>query len=871
MIFSSVSVLASCKSESNTPQQTTNVTEEIKETGIDMTDDEFDDGGLALKSYVSDMNLKGYVGERLADNVRNWQVKAYHDNPNIIQQIKYAASGTMSLDMLLALDFADVDSYYDINIYESEKDFGAGSNGKALGWKVLKSGFPGGDRDIQFGKDPEAITDWSGAKELWVYVDASEFAGETQLRLAFEEQHTGRESFSLIDGSTVILYNRDGDSFLAEKVAVKSPGFVPIPGGFSGYVRLKLDSSNYIKYWDDNGNDRLDLDKVVQFQMSLRVPHGSVGKTLYIDRFEIVGEVNGEKLDDVFYPFGDSDENAWKYIDPSFTSRTVWDMKGLGKKLGNTGTITIWYGEFVGKLLTGMAYSYKAYPDPDLLRAAEEIIDDLADAQGSDGYLGVFYGGARFSLTSDNWDIWGHYHCITGLLEWYKITKNEKALNTALKALDCIYDVFKDRSYIVAGGFETNRSIAHGFAQAYQITGIERYLEEAKRIIDKDCQDANGWYKKALSGGDYYTSSSSRWEVLHMIMTLGILYEETGNKEYYNVMSSVWESILKTDIHNTGGFTTNECALGNPYLEGIIETCCTIAWMAFTNEYLKYNKTVRVADELEKSYINGMLATLMEDSKYCTYNTPMNGYVGSTDIGGYDGRRVPSQQDIAFQYNSGSPDMNCCQANLARGMGQIAEWAALTDKGDLYMNYYGPCEIVTSVRGKTVTLKQETEYPVNGKIRLTVSGAEKVKDFNLKLRIPTFTDGAVITYGDTVSNAVPGEYFTVSDIKSDNFIINIDLGIHYTYLKGKSPQTGLYSVYYGPVLLTLDNTVEQTVIPTVEQIENALPSAAVDNTMLAVDIDVNGASLRLIDFASAGKYHGEDVPYSYRSWIKIKN
>ena len=56
MILSSVSVLISCKSESNTPRQTTNVTEEIKETGIDMTEYKViypDDANSFLKKAVS--------------------------------------------------------------------------------------------------------------------------------------------------------------------------------------------------------------------------------------------------------------------------------------------------------------------------------------------------------------------------------------------------------------------------------------------------------------------------------------------------------------------------------------------------------------------------------------------------------------------------------------------------------------------------------------------------------------------------------------------------------------------------------------------------------------------------------------------------
>ena len=104
-------------------------------------------------------------------------------------------------------------------------------------------------------------------------------------------------------------------------------------------------------------------------------------------------------------------------------------------------------------------------------------------------------------------------------MEWYEITGTQTAFRTAKKALDCVYETFKDRSYLVGGGFETNRGIAHGYAMMYQATGEQKYLDEAERIIQQDCQDANGWYKKALGGGHFYQASAARWEVLHMIMT----------------------------------------------------------------------------------------------------------------------------------------------------------------------------------------------------------------------------------------------------------------------------------------------------------------------------------------------------------------
>ncbi len=808
-----------------------------------------DRGVTDLKSNITEMNLKGYVGTNLKNNIKYWQKTAYRNNTNIIEQILRANqdAGT-SFGSVLGTDFFGVDSYYDIDIVDHN-----GSN--AIGFTLKRMPASFGDRDIAFSRDQTAVTDWTGAYELWFEVDASEAPEGISFRLTIEENSVGRETWSLIPGKSVYTISNSSRT----PVVVEDGGYVPLPAGFRGIVALPLNEQIFSRYFNDNGNGRFDLSFVAQMITSIKGKSSQIDKTIYVDNFAIVGNVDG-----VTPPY--------TATDASFTYKTVWDMQALSPRDGYTASSLPWYGEFVGKLLTGMAYCYKVEPDEELLSAAEEIIDELEKAQGADGYLGVFKGGARFSINASNWDLWNHYHCVVGLIEWYKLTKNEKALSIAIKALDLIYETFKDKTYLVAGGFETNRGIAHGYAVAYQVTGDEKYLAEAERIITQDCQDSNGWYKSALFGRHFYTSSSARWEVLHMIMTLGILYQETGKREYYDVMSEIWEDILLTDVHNDGGFTTNEGAIGDPYADGVIETCCTVAWMAFTNEYYKYNKTSVVADELERSYYNAMLGSLLDDDKYCSYNTPMNGIQGSA--GGYDGRRVTSQQDISFQFNNGSPDFNCCQANLARGLGQIVEWACVSDENALYLNYYGTSTIRTSVDGLPVTIKQTTGYPVDGKVKIEISGLERDAEFTLFLRIPSWAKGSRISLDGVSSTAECGRYYELKKSWRNGDAITLDLAMNFHFWKGKNSSSDtLTSVYYGPILLALDGNYSSSIghAFSVKDFENAtVNSGAANGCMAFVDVPLfGGDTVRLVDFASAGKYNGNAQPSTYVSWLKV--
>lgn len=455
-----------------------------------------------------------------------------------------------------------------------------------------------------------------------------------------------------------------------------------------------------------------------------------------------------------------------------------------------------WYNEFPGKLLTGMAFAYQAAPSPGLLAAGDELAAALSAAQGPDGYLGVYDKENRFGGDGENWDLWGHYHSAYGLLCWYHATGgvNTPALETARQALDCVYNQFSGggRSYDSAQNQTMNLAVSHGFALFYQQTGDPKYLDAALQIVDQEWPLSGDWKGFALRGGEFWQSPLPRWEALHTILTLGTLYEITGEKKYFQALTAIWKSIRKTDRHNTGGFSSGEQAQGTPFATGAIETCCTVAWMALTTEYLRLSKDPLAADELELSLLNGLLGAMMPDGRAVSYNTPMCGE-----------SRDPSQVEIGFQHNRFSPDFNCCQANALRGLAQVSQWAAMTAGGKVYVNYYGPCRMeLETPKGRRFTLAQHTAYPARGQVLLTLEEMEE-EPFPLLLRIPLWAVGtAVSVNGQALPGTVPGRYFTLSRSWRAGDQIKLDLGMAVHAWPGGESFLGAASLYYGPVLMT---------------------------------------------------------------------
>ena len=187
--------------------------------------------------------------------------------------------------------------------------------------------------------------------------------------------------------------------------------------------------------------------------------------------------------------------------------------------------------------------------------------------------------------------------------------------------------------------------------------------------------------------------------------------------------------------------------------------------------------------------MNQVLGYQHPSGKWCTYNTPM------------DGVRRKSVEEIGFQIRPGSEEINCCSANAPRGFGMIAQWALMSDGHGLVLNWYGPSTMTARLQGVEVVLKQQTEYPREGRVLLEVSPQSELR-FPLKLRIPGWSARTrVQTDGRPVADARPGSYLTVERSWKPGDTVQIDLDMSLHYWVGERQCAGKASIYRGPLLL----------------------------------------------------------------------
>ena len=539
-----------------------------------------------------------------------------------------------------------------------------------------------------------------------------------------------------------------------------------------------------------------------------------------------------------------------------------------------------WAGEFAGKYLTGAVQVWRLTRDERLGMRIRSFVAELIAAQDTDGYLGPWPRNARLTnrvvypdgSTKYTWDAWGHYHIMLGLMLWHEETTDDAALRCACRIGDLLCDTYLGATsprLCETGSTEMNLAPIHTLAVLARKTGTVRYRELAVQILGEfSAKDSKGVFLTGnylagpLEGQEFFELPRPRWESLHPIMGMPELYYDTGDTQCRDAFVRIWDSIRMGDRHNNGGFSSGEQAVGNPYDRNAIETCCTIAWHAMTVEMLRLTGEPRAADELELTLFNSIVGMHASSGRWATYDTPM------------DGVRRASAHSIVFQSREGTPELNCCSVNSARGFGLLSDWAVMRDaEGCVYVNYYGPGRMTLALAdGKPLTLMQDTRYPFGGDVALTVSPSQSSR-IVLALRIPLWSrQTRLCINGERVEGVKAGTYCRLDRVwnPGDRIDIHFDLSLH--GWMGHWQCEGKCSLYRGPILLAYDrryNEMDPDAIPPIDPSALSLQPREwirwMPPAMLLSVTSASGSEVQLVDYGSAGE---GGTPYV--SWLPMR-
>jgi hypothetical protein len=119
----------------------------------------------------------------------------------------------------------------------------------------------------------------------------------------------------------------------------------------------------------------------------------------------------------------------------------------------------------------------------------------------------------------------------------------------------------------------------------------------------------------------------------------------------------------------------------------------------------------------------------------------------------------------------------CCPPNLARTIAEVQTYAYARANDAIWINLYGASVLDTQLAGgDRFVLRQETDYPWDGHVRITVQSAPS-RPVALACRIPSWAKGARLTVSDSneVMSPAPGGYAITKRVWATDDKLDLEL------------------------------------------------------------------------------------------------
>ncbi len=436
-------------------------------------------------------------------------------------------------------------------------------------------------------------------------------------------------------------------------------------------------------------------------------------------------------------------------------------------------------GEFKGiyfndsdvyKWIEGCAYSLAYERDPKIEEMADKVIDEIAAAQGEDGYLNTFYTfereKERWSNLRDMHELYCAGHLFHAAVAYHRATGRRKLLDVAIRFADHIYETFGPDK---RPGTPGHPQIEMALVELYRETGDRRYLELSQFFVD---QRGGG----VIGGSPYHIDHKPFREldevVGHAVRSIYLncgaadIYMETGENALMETLERLWHNMTQRRMYVTGGVGARHQgeAFGGDYElpneHAYAETCAAVANAMWNWRMLLASGEERFADVMELAIYNGALSGISLDGKGYFYVNPLS------DRGGHRRQRWFG--------------CACCPPNIIRLIGALPGEIYSTSQGGIWVHLYASNTAEISLDRNRIRLTQRTRYPWDGEVEIEVEPDDEM-EFSLMLRIPGWSDGADISVnGEKVASDVqPGRYLEIrrSWSKGDRVELTIPMKI----------------------------------------------------------------------------------------------
>jgi DUF1680 family protein len=461
----------------------------------------------------------------------------------------------------------------------------------------------------------------------------------------------------------------------------------------------------------------------------------------------------------------------------------------------------------VYKALEGIAYTLANHPDTALERKADEWIDKFAAAQQPDGYINTFYtltGLDRRWHDMDKHEMYCAGHLTEAAVAYYQATGKRKMLDVAIRMADHILTVFgPDRRHWVPG----HEEIELALVKLSSVTGDTKYLDFANWLLEERGHGHGSYGDERPWNAAYYQddlpvrrmTDIAGHAVRAMYLYCGMadvaaLKNDTG---YIQAMHRLWDDVVLRNMYLTGGIGSSHHNEGFthdydlPNHDAYCETCASVGMVYWNSRMNRLTGDSKYVDVLEQSMYNGALAGISLDGDRFFYVNPL-----------------ASRGDHHRQEWYGCA---CCPSQISRFLPSVGNYVYGLSPGALWVNLYLGSATDLQVDGHPLRLRQDTDYPWDGAVNLTLDSLPRPLRTTLRLRIPGWCRSYTLRVGDEAIPApVTEKGYAVIDREwheGDRITLTLDMPVEVVAADPRvTENTGKRAIRRGPLVYCLEET-----------------------------------------------------------------
>ncbi len=421
----------------------------------------------------------------------------------------------------------------------------------------------------------------------------------------------------------------------------------------------------------------------------------------------------------------------------------------------------------VYKMIEGWCYVLATAKDPAARKRLDSDLDALitriAAAQHPDGYINTYYtlkADINNRFTREEWD--HETYCIGHLIEagvaHFEATGKRSLLDVAIRAADFLDTLYGEGKFTAPPGHQEvelalirlgdalNRgdSVRAGPLGTPRPQDLDKYTRLAFFLIEQ-----RGKPHRKLDGsmygpwGDYaqdHLPAAEQMEAAGHAVRAAYLYSAMtdlaarGIGNYRPALDSLWNDITQRRVFVTGGigpsghnegFTT---PYDIPTHTAYQETCASIGLCMWAHRMFLLTGRAECMQQFERTLYNAVLAGVALDGESFFYVNPL------ASRGGH--------------HRSAWFACACCPPNILRFLGHLGEYVYAVRGDTIYINLFIDSTTHIPMGGKTVSIRQETGYPFDGQLRITIendTGREIV--IARRANLETLPSGAIAQDG----------------------------------------------------------------------------------------------------------------------------